>query len=106
MEPTVQQPDGQPEHNPNMFWEGFYFLSFFIFFNIVLIPYAPKSLTFNQYYPIAMIIFGGAGLITGRVCYLIMKNWPQWTKFSLHVVLYGIILFYLVENIQKFTIPW
>lgn len=89
-----------------MFWEGFYFLSFFIFFNIVLIPYAPKSLTLNEYYPVAMIFFGLAGLGTGRIAYLIMKNWPQWTKFMLHVVLYGIILLYLIDNIEKFTVPW
>lgn len=106
MEPTGNTPQAQPKQDANLFWEGFYFLSFFIFFNIVLIPCAPKALTFNQYYPVAMILFGGAGLLTGRGCYLIMKNWPQWTKFTLHAALYIIILIYLINNIEKFTIPW
>lgn len=103
-----QSADKAPEsrHDPNLFWEGFYFLSFFIFFNVVLIPYAPKSLTLNQYYPVAMLFFGGTGLLVGRGAYLLMKRWPEWTKFLLHCVIYGIILVYLVANIQKFTVPW
>ncbi len=106
MEPVAPTPQSQPKQDPNLFWEGFYFLTFFIFFNIVLIPYAPKSLTFDQYYPVAMIFFGGTGLLVGRGCYLVMKNWPEWTKFTLHAVLYLIILYYLIDNIEKFTIPW
>lgn len=90
----------------NMFWEGFYLISFFIFFIIVLVPAAPKSLTFDQNYDVSMITFGLAGLGIGRLSFLIMRYWPQWTKFVLHVGIYGAILWYLVENVNKFTIPW
>jgi hypothetical protein len=98
----------QPEqkNDPNMFWEGFYLVSFFIFFIIVGIPAAPKSVTFDGNYDISMITFGLAGLAIGRLSFLIMRNWPEWIKFALHVGIYGSILWYLVNNIDKFTIPW
>ena len=106
MEPVVNQPEQDHKHDPNLFWEGFFYLSFFVFFDIVVIPYAPKSITFDQYYPLAMILVGGAGQFIGMLAFRIMKNWPSIIKFALFVVMYGIILWYLIENIQKFTVPW
>lgn len=106
MEPLSNQQDQQQQHNPNLFWEGFFYLSFFVFFDIVVIPYAPKSITFDQYYPLAMVIVGGAGLFVGMLAFRVMKNWPNFIKAGLFVVMYGIILWYLIENINKFTVPW
>lgn len=100
--PTQQE----QQSNPNMFWEGFYLVSFFIFFIIVLIPAAPKSVTFDRNYDISMITFGLAGLAIGRLAFLVMRNWPEWIKFVLHVGIYGSIMWYLIQNVDKFTIPW
>ena len=43
MEQLEQNKPQEQEYQPNMFWEGFFYLTFFIFANIVLIPYTPKS---------------------------------------------------------------
>ncbi len=96
--------DNQP-YEPNMFWEGFYYLSFFIFFNIVLIPYTPKSWSFDRYYPIALITYGFAGVLCGIFAFRLVKNAPGWLKFAIMAVLYGIMLFYLFDNVHRFTAP-
>jgi hypothetical protein len=108
MEPVQQQEEQSQEYHPNMFWGGFFYLTFFIFFNIVLIPYTPKKLsflTFDGYYPVAMIIYGLAGLFTGMLMFKLLKNAPNWVKLALVSVLYAIILYYLVDNIERFQIP-
>lgn len=89
---------------PNMFWEGFYYLSFFVFFIIVLIPYAPKSITFDQYYPIAMIPFGIAGFLCGAITFRILKNTSSKVKFAVMAILYAVLIYYLLTNIQNFSV--
>ncbi len=90
---------------PNMFWEGFYYLSFFTFFIIFLIPYAPEKITFDDNYKIAMIPFGLAGVLTGRIAYLLTRNMPSWVKVTLMAVVYACLLYYLFTNTSRFTVP-
>jgi len=108
MEPTHQHEQEEQEYHPNMFWEGFFYLSFFIFANIVLIPYTPKKLSFlsfNGYYPLAMITYGLGGLFAGMLVFRLVKNAPSWVKFTIVAVIYATILYYLVDNIERFMIP-
>jgi branched-subunit amino acid ABC-type transport system permease component len=105
MDPKLQDNTEEQEYTPNMFWEGFFYLTFFIFANIVLIPYTPKSWSFGRYYPVAMIIYGAAGLAAGMIAYRLLKNAPNWVKATIVSILYAIIIFYLVDNIERFTIP-
>jgi uncharacterized membrane protein len=101
-----QPPSTDPtNYDPNMFWEGFYYLSFFIFFIIFLIPYAPKTITFDGNYKIAMIPFGIAGVLTGRVAFLLTRNMPSWVKVALMAVVYACLLYYLFTNVGRFTVP-
>ena len=104
MEQLEQNKPQEQEYQPNMFWEGFFYLTFFIFANIVLIPYTPKSWSFGRFYPIAMITYGLAGLLTGMIMFRLLKNAPNWLKFAVVAVLYAIILYYLVDNIERFMI--
>lgn len=92
----------QPFH-PNMFWEGFIYLSFFVFFCIVLIPYTPKSLSFDRYYPLALITYGVVGLICGVFAYKLLKNAASWMKFAVVAVLYAIMIYYLIDNMHHFA---
>jgi len=105
MEPKHQDEEKEQEYTPNMFWQGFFYLSFFIFANIVLIPYTPKSWSFGRYYPVAMIFYGGAGLLLGMIAYRLLKDAPGWVKTVIVTTLYAIILYYLMDNIERFTIP-
>ena len=95
----------QEAFEPNMFWEGFFYLSFFIFTNIVLIPYTPKSWSFGRYYPIALITYGAVGVVAGLITFRIVKNAPNWVKFGIMAILYIIMLAYLLTNVHRFTTP-
>ena len=52
-----------------------------------------------------MITYGLAGLLTGMIMFRLLKNAPNWLKFAVVAVLYAIILYYLVDNIERFMIP-
>lgn len=104
METKHTEPQEEQSFQPNMFWEGFYYLSFFVFFCIVLIPYTPKALSFDRYYPLALITYGLAGLICGAVAFRILKNAPPWMKFSVVAILYIILIYYLIDNMHHFAI--
>jgi len=101
-----QQPQQAEEQSfePNMLWEGFFYLAFFIFFCIFLIPNTPKAWSFDRYYPIAMITYGTAGIFTGRVAYLITRKMPGWVKTGIMVVLYTLVIYYLVSHYEKFSL--
>lgn len=86
------------------FWGPFTYLAFFIFFNLVLLPYTPKKVRMNNY-DIEMIIYGMAGIFTGIVVYHILRNTPSWVKFGLVAILYGIILVRLIIYWKIFTVP-
>jgi len=92
----------QPFH-PNMFWEGFFYLSFFVFFCIVLIPYTPKALSFDRYYPLALITYGIVGLISGAIAYKLLKNAASWVKFVVMAILYIVMIYYLIDNMHHFA---
>ncbi len=100
-----KQPEPQEEQvfQPNMFWEGFYYLTFFVFFCIVLIPYTPKALSFDRYYPLALITYGIVGLIFGAIAFKFLKNAPSWLKFTVVAILYAILIYYLVDNMHQFA---
>lgn len=100
-QPKIQE---EQKFQPNMFWEGFYYLTFFVFFCIVLIPYTPKALSFDRYYPLALITYGLVGLICGVIAYKILKNAPSWLKFAVVAVLYIVMIYYLIDNMHHFAI--
>lgn len=104
MENNPQKPIEEQPYNPNMFWQGFYYLSFFVFFCIVLIPNTPKSLSFDRYYPLALISYGLVGLACGMLAYRIMRNTAAWMKFAVVAILYIFLLYYLIDNLHKFAI--
>lgn len=87
-----------------MFWEGFFYIGFYIFFIMVLIPYLPKSLSFNRYYPVAMVTFGLPGILCGILTYRIVKNMPEWVKITIMGGIFLTIIFYLVTHFDRFTI--
>lgn len=101
-----QQPvqNEEQEFKPDMLWEGYIYLAFFVFFCIFLIPNTPKSWSFDRYYPIALITYGAVGIFTGRVAYLITRNMPGWVKAAMVGVLYSLVIYYLVTHIEKFSV--
>jgi hypothetical protein len=86
-------------------WEGLYYLSFFIFSTLVVIPNLGKSLTFGYYLPIAMVIYGTAGTFVGILVYRLVKNQALWIKWSFIVIIYVLVLYQLLTHVDRFTIP-
>lgn len=95
----------EQEYRPEMLWEGFFYLAFFIFFCIYLIPNTPKSWSFDRYYPVAMLSYGTVGVLTGRLAYVVTRRMPAWFKIAIMVVLYTLVVYYLITHYEKFAIP-
>jgi hypothetical protein len=102
MENTINQ--AEQKNEPVNFWGPFIYMAFFIFFNLVLLPNAPKKIRMNNY-DIEIILYGMAGIFTGILVYRIIRNTPSWFKFILVAVLYGIILVRLITHWKIFTVP-
>ncbi len=86
-------------------WDGMYYLSFFIFFILVVIPNLPKALTLNAYYPIAMVIYGALGVFIGIGVYNVIRKAPDAVKWSILIVLYAAVLFQLLTHVDRFMVP-
>lgn len=104
MEDQQQVQNDQQEFHPDLLWEGFIYLAFFTFFCIYLIPNTPKAWSFDRYYPVAMITYGLAGMLTGRVVYVITRKTPWWVKTAIVGVLYAFVIYYLVTHVDRFSI--
>lgn len=102
MENTISNTEQKNE--PIQFWGPFTYLTFFIFFNLILLPYAPKKIRLHNY-DIEMILYGAAGIFTGIVVYRIIKNTPVWFKFLLIGGMYAVILARLIIEWKLFTVP-
>jgi hypothetical protein len=86
-------------------WEGLYYLTFFIFATLFVIPNLGKTLTFGYYFPVAMLIYGTAGTFVGIWVFALVRNRPVWLKTSILVLLLGLVMFQLVTHIDRFSIP-
>lgn len=94
----------EQENEPIEFWEPFTYLAFFIFFNLVLLPNAPKQIRMNDY-DIEIILYGAAGVVAGLIVYRFIRNTPSWFKFALVGGMYAIILLRLILHWKLFTVP-
>jgi len=89
---------------PDMLWEGYMYLAFFVFFCIYLIPNTPRSWSFGRYYPIAMITYGAAGVLVGRIAYIVTRKMPWWVKTAIVGILYALVIYYLLTHVHKFSV--
>lgn len=102
MEEPQPQQTGKP-YEPNMFWEGYFYLAFFILFNVVVIPNMPKQYTFDRNYPIAMLFYGFAGVLTGIFIFRIVRKMPGYVKFAIIALVYLCIILFLFTHVQNFS---
>lgn len=86
-------------------WDGLYYLSFYIFFILFVIPNLPKSLTLNGYYPIAMVIYGTIGVFTGIGVYRLVRNASEKLKWVILIVLYILVVYQLLTHVDRFMVP-
>ena len=86
-------------------WEGLYYLSFFIFFILVVIPRLPAALTLNAYYPIAMAVYGTIGVFTGIGVYRLVRNASDTLKWSIITVIYIAVVYQLLTHVERFMVP-
>lgn len=92
------------KNTPIEFWGPFIYLTFFIFFNLVLLPNANPAIRLNNY-DIEIIIYGAVGIFVGIFVYRLIKNTPNWFKFIFVAVLYAMILIRLILHWKLFTVP-
>jgi len=86
-------------------WEGVYYLSFFVFSTLIVIPNLGKDLTLGYYYPIAMLIYGTIGVFTGIGVYKLVKNAPVSIRWSIIIAIYISVFYQLITHVERFTIP-
>lgn len=99
MEQSQDRPDW------SQMWEGMYYLSFFIFATLVVIPNLGKDLTFGYYYPIAMIIYGAVGVFIGIGVYRLVRNTPLIIRWGIIIAIYVLVFYQLITHVDRFTIP-
>ncbi|MBC8172287.1 MAG: hypothetical protein H7X71_00150 [Chitinophagales bacterium] len=91
------------QENDVQLWEGFIYLSFFIFANLFVLPNMPEQVRFH-YYPVEMLIYGTIGIFSGIAVYRIVKDSAEWLKITIVSVLYGLILIRLIIHWELFTV--
>ncbi|HAE13733.1 MAG: hypothetical protein H6548_10260 [Chitinophagales bacterium] len=96
---TAQRPDWSD------MWEGLYYLSFFIFATLVVIPNLGKTLTFGYDFRIAMIPYGTIGVFAGMGVYRLVRNAPVWLKMGIILLIYAAVMYQLITHVDRFTIP-
>ncbi len=92
------------QENYNL-WEGFIYLSFWIFANLFVLPNMPKTLTLNYYYPVSLIIYGTIGVFTGILVFRVIKDNSNLIKIAMLSIMYGLILYQLITHFEAFTKP-
>ncbi|MBC8045665.1 MAG: hypothetical protein H7Y00_02620 [Fimbriimonadaceae bacterium] len=115
MENTTINSAEEIKNEPINFWGPFTYMTFFIFFNLIILPnidmwlhklFPSKNIHIRMNnYDIEMILYGSAGIFTGIIVYRIIQNTPSWFKFILIGGMYGIILGRLIIEWKLFTVP-
>lgn len=85
-------------------WEGIYYLSFFVFFNLFILPLVPKQYSLNHNFSVAGILYGFAGCIAGIVIYRVVRDMPVWVKSGIIFIVYALVLYQLITHADSFTV--